>query len=544
MMMLWSSIAMGTINRTAGGLKRLSAINHIASQNSFNLILRFVALAVIDAFALWFVIRLTQDKNLPLAALIAATTVGINAFYLHPRMGPFRWFSPGLALMILMVLYPTLFTVYVAFTNWGTGNLLSKTQVIEQLESRLYAPEGSQSYQWTGFVNEAGEYKLWLISDDGSEAFLARPNEALIPAAEAHVGELDADGVPLSIEGFERIERNQVIRHISALGELTFGDEGRAVQVTNTTSAAELRPKFTYDAARDVIVDLETGKEFTPIDGTFTADDGEQLSPGFFVPVGFRNFNRLINSAALRGAFSQVFVWTFVHAIGAVFLQFVVGLGLALLLNDAQLPGMRYWRTLILIPYAVPTFISMIIWRGMFVPGQGIISTTLTDIFGSSPAWFGDGTWAKIGILIVQMWIGFPYMMLISLGALQSIPSDIYEAAKVDGANAIQRFFRMTLPLLLITLGPLLIASFAFNFNNFNIIRIYNQGGPPIAGAPIPTGQTDILISYTFRVAFSDGGSDFGFASTITIVIFIVVALVTLFNFRFTRAWEEAGENV
>jgi ABC-type sugar transport system permease subunit len=128
---------------------------------------------------------------------------------------------------------------------------------------------------------------------------------------------------------------------------------------------------------------------------------------------------------------------------------------------------------------------------------------------------------------------------------LQGIPADIYEAAEIDGAGPTDRFWNITLPLLLVAVGPLLIASFAYNFNNFNVIYLFNRGGPPIAGAQTPAGHTDILISYTFRLAFEGGrGADYAFASAITIIIFLLVASITLFNFRFTRMWEEVSENV
>jgi arabinogalactan oligomer/maltooligosaccharide transport system permease protein len=136
-------------------------------------------------------------------------------------------------------------------------------------------------------------------------------------------------------------------------------------------------------------------------------------------------------------------------------------------------------------------------------------------------------------------------MMLITTGALQSIPSELFEAAEVDGATAWQRFWNLTLPLLLISVGPLLIFSFAFNFNNFNVIYLFNRGGPPMPNTETPAGHTDILISYSFRLAFEGGrGGDYGYASAITIIIFLVLMVITLFQFRYARMWEEVSENV
>ena len=162
-----------------------------------------------------------------------------------------------------------------------------------------------------------------------------------------------------------------------------------------------------------------------------------------------------------------------------------------------------------------------------------------------APPWLSDQWWTKIGILLVNLWLGYPYMMLIASGALQSIPGDLYEAAKVDGASGWQRFWSITLPLLLVTVGPLLLASFSFNFNNFNVIYLFNEGGPPIPNTPTPAGHTDILISYTYRLAFGSGrGADYGYAAAIAFVIFLLVSVITIFNFRFTRIWEEVSESV
>jgi ABC-type sugar transport system permease subunit len=202
-------------------------------------------------------------------------------------------------------------------------------------------------------------------------------------------------------------------------------------------------------------------------------------------------------------------------------------------------------RSMILIPYAVPGFISVLIWRGLLSEQLGLVNTVLRDVGLDGINWFSDPTWARIGVLMIQLWLGFPYMALICTGALQSIPGEIYEAAEVDGASAWQRFWNLTLPLLLVAVGPLLIASFAYNFNNFTVLYLYNEGGPPMAGTTTPAGYTDILITYTYRLAFASGrGVDMGYATAITIVIFVIVAAITLFNFRFTRAWEETSKNV
>lgn len=269
------------------------------------------------------------------------------------------------------------------------------------------------------------------------------------------------------------------------------------------------------------------------------------LNPGYRVNIGLLNFQRLIDDPRLYGPLLDIFVWTVTFALLSVFITFVVGLFMAIILNDEGIPGKKVIRSLLIIPYAIPGVIGIIVWQGMLNQNLGIITNTFVDLFGVRPQWFTDPTLAKVAILLVNLWLGYPYMMLICSGALQAIPSDVYEAAAVDGARVFQRFWNITLPLLLVTVGPLLIASFTFNFNNYLLIELLTQGNPPIPNTPTPAGYTDILISYTYNLAFgTDRGAQYGYASAITIVIFALVAVVTMIQFRFTRQWEEVGENV
>ena len=180
-----------------------------------------------------------------------------------------------------------------------------------------------------------------------------------------------------------------------------------------------------------------------------------------------------------------------------------MGLTIAIMFNDPLFPFKKLIRSLLIIPYTVPALLTILVWRGMLNPELGVIDRMLEGLFGWAPPWFTDQWWAKVAILLINLWLSYPYFMLICSGALQSIPEDYYAAAQVDGASPWQQFWHITLPLLLVAVGPLLIASFIFNFNNFNLIYIFNAGGPPMAGTPTPAGHTDILISYVYNLAFS-----------------------------------------
>ena len=566
----------------------------------FGTAIRLLALAAADAVSMVFLWTLAANGRYALAVVMFLVTAGMNVAFLFERAYPFRWFSPGLALMIIMLVYPTAYTIYVAFTNYGDGHLLTKAQVISQLESVTFSPEDAPEFSWTAYRSESGEFALWLRSpaaagsgaesgeqgeaEGGAEGpmrksaggtaegaaekseegsaegaagggdFFALPGEPLIPAADAPPelrASRDAGGIPSELPGYRRLNRIDVVRFLDAISEVEFGAPPRTVRVLSLDRARRVERRYLYDGETDRITDRLEGTVYRPKRGTFTAEDaqnaeeGKTLRPGFWVAVGAENFRRLFTSPALTGPFLRVFLWTFIYAILSVVLAFSFGLFFALVFNHPKMPGRRVIRSLMLIPYALPAFISVNIWRAMFSRHFGVIHNALETLFGGSPLWLADPFWARIGILIVQTWLGFPYMMLICTGALQSLPSELFEAATIDGAGSWRKFRSITLPLLMVSVGPLLIASFAFNFNNFTVIDIYAEGGPPMAGTVTPAGHTDILITYIFRLAFAGGrGADFGYAAAITIVIFVVLAVITALQFRYTRIWEEISENV
>jgi arabinogalactan oligomer / maltooligosaccharide transport system permease protein len=508
-------------------------------------LLRLAILIALDALVVWFLNRLVALGYFPLATAVLIITIFVNVVILRKEAYPIRWMVVGLVLMALFVIYPIIFTIWVAFTNYGESHLITKQQAIDQILNEKYLPEKGKAYTWTAFKSTEGDYALWLKDVDGN-GYLAKPGEVLTQPlpGESGIGELDAKGIPTTIEGYQRL--NAILAATDKnLTEILFGEAGKTIQVRSPTEAAELLPLYVYDSAQDAMINQETGIIYKNLRGTFISSSGEGLRPGFIASIKLTNFRDFIISPALRGPMVQLITWNFAFAFFSLLLNFSLGLAIAIMFNDPDFPLKKLIRSLLLIPYTVPALITILIWRGMLNTEIGVISRTLQGLFGWSPAWFTDPWWAKIAILLVNLWLSYPYFMLICSGALQSIPQDIYEAALVDGASPWQKFRKITLPLLLVAVGPLLIASFTFNFNNFNLIFLFNAGGPPIAGTPTPAGHTDILISYVYNLAFSGArGVNYGFAAAITIIIFLIVGTITLFQFRYTRMWEEVGENV
>jgi arabinogalactan oligomer/maltooligosaccharide transport system permease protein len=200
---------------------------------------------------------------------------------------------------------------------------------------------------------------------------------------------------------------------------------------------------------------------------------------------------------------------------------------------DKKIRGRGIYRSLMILPYAMPSIMSILIWGGM-LDDNGAIN----GILNISVPWLHDEWLAKVSVLIVNLWLGFPYFYLIASGSLQAIPKELAESASIDGANPRQIFRLITLPLLLRMLTPLLVASFAFNFNNFNIIYLLTGGGPSFEFGSV-AGATDILISYTYKLAFDTTIQNYGLASAISVVIFIIVASMSMYGIRKSKVLDD-----
>ncbi|MFT3895254.1 MAG: ABC transporter permease subunit [Anaerolineales bacterium] len=509
-------------------------------------LVRIILLILFDGGAIWFIRNAFTNGFDQLVIIIAAITVMLNLIFLIPKAYPLRWMAIGLSFLILFTIYPILFTIYVAFTNYGDGHLLTQEQAIPLIEKATFLPETGKSYSWTAYKSDAGDYALWLINPD-DETFLAKPGEEITPAkpGDPGIGEADSKGIPNTIEGYKRLNGLLAATN-KELPNIKFGLEGsQTVQVRSPSEAAELQSLYKYDAETNTFTDQSNGEVYYDSYGTYTSRTGKTIKPGYRAVVGFKNFKDFATSPALRGPLVQILTWNFIFPTVSVLSTFALGLAIAIMFNDKDFPLKKLIRSLLLIPYTIPGLISIIMWRGMLNSEFGVINHWLKALFGVAPHWTTEAFWAKFAILLVNLWLGYPYFMLVTSGALQSIPSEIYEAAMIDGATSWQRFRRITLPLLLVAVGPLLIASFVYNFNNFNLIYLFIAGGPPIAGAATQAGSTDILISYVYKLAFESGGRgvQYGLASAISIIVFFIVGSITLFQYRFTNMWEEVSEN-
>jgi maltose/maltodextrin transport system permease protein len=266
--------------------------------------------------------------------------------------------------------------------------------------------------------------------------------------------------------------------------------------------------------------------------GFFVNEKGERVGVGFRTFNGFDHYIRILTDSRIQGPFLRIFLWTVAFSAISVFLTFSVGMLLAVILEQKDLRGRGIYRTLFILPYAVPGILSILILKGLFNQEFGAVNGLLKGIFGFAPAWETNPWGARAMILLVNLWLGYPYMMLICTGMLQSIPGAIYEASAIDGSNAVIDFSELTLPLVLPPMIPVLISAFAFNFNNFNLIFLLTGGGPQMVGGN--AGETDLLVTYTFNIAFKDSGTNYGLASAIATLLFILVGFLAWINLRFT----------
>ncbi len=505
---------------------------------------KLLFLAAVNGLAVFGLPRMIGERAWLFAAFTLIATLVIDYVYLSSRGAtlPLKYLLPGTVLLLVFQVWPVLSTAYIAFTNLGTGNIQTFDRALDIiLENSTFPTENDPRLDARPLGILEGEaitgIALYLVDEDGTQ-FLGTADGLEELAADDIV--LDGERV-VAVKEYEVLGLAQVspIQEDFTRLEIPAGDNQLIKLTRGVTGASLVSPSLAYDSDTGTLTDTTTGVVYTQVEGNFVSPTGEVITPGWRAFIGFDNFTRVFTNDAIRGPFIRVFLWTFAFAIGSVVLTFAVGLGLAITLNHPDMRGQRIYRSLMVIPYALPSFLSALIWQGLLNQEFGIIN----EFLNLNVDWLRDPWMAKVSVLLVNTWLGFPYMFLISTGALQAIPDNLKEAAAIDGATSRQAFRRVTFPLLMVALAPLLIASFAFNFNNFNVIFLLTGGGPPIAGAQTPAGHTDILISYTYRLAFEAGrGSDFGLAAGIGILIFTIVATISALTFKRTRVFEELNE--
>jgi arabinogalactan oligomer/maltooligosaccharide transport system permease protein len=502
------------------------------------LALKIAFLSIVNAIAGWAGFILAGDRKWVALGVLLAATAAIDAIYLTPRrLFPLKFLIPGTVFLLAFQIAPIVYNVNIAFTNWSTAHIGTKDEAVTSIQrnSLEEAPDGAQ-YLMRPARDADGQLVLVLFDEASGRGFVGT-REGLEEASAGAVA-IDENGEVVSApEGYALVPPDQLLALDRQLAGYTVpvGDGDSAIRAEGFDSALELAPTLRYDAATDTFMRIADGVVFRDNDyGSFVAAGGEELEPGWKTGIGLDNFSSVVNDPLVRDPFVRVFIWTLAFAALTVLFSFALGLFLAIVLDKPGLRFQRLYRSLLVIPYAIPGFLSVLVWAGLLNDDFGVVNNAL----GLSVPWLFDPSWAKVSIIIVSTWLTFPYFFLVSMGALQSIPGELVEAAKVDGGGRMQIFRRVTLPLLLVAVAPLLIASFAFNFNNFGNIYFLTGGGPPSNDQSV-AGATDILITYTYKIAFESGkGQDYGLASAVSILIFFIIGTISAVSFWRSKSLE------
>jgi maltose/maltodextrin transport system permease protein len=495
-------------------------------------LLQMIVAAVAALALLWFAFSLFTAGQ-PLVA-VGVLALGGAALYVYGTAQTVAWkyLFPGVAGMLVFVAFPLLYTVQIGFTNYSSNNLLEESRARAYLLDQSVVDE-TRAWPYTLHAEADGRFRIRLTPpEDSTGAPLLSPPLPLEGAGTVLMQPQAAAVLGPALPLREVINRRSQLMPL----QLTLPGSNLPLQYAGLREFGVVEQLWQAQADGSV-KQLSSGQTFTPNrkTGYFESPNGERMQPGFKVNIGFANYSRMLFDADFRGPFVSIFIWTVLFAGLTVLFSTALGMSLAVVLEWQSLKWRGLYRTLLFLPYAVPGFISILVFKGLFNQNFGEINGILNSLFGIRPAWFAEPNLAKTMILIVNTWLGYPYIMILCSGLIKAIPSDLYEASAIAGAKPLTNFFKITVPLIAKPLTPLLISAFAFNFNNFVLISLLTDGRPDYLNTKLPAGTTDILVSYTYRIAFTDSGQNFGLAAAISTLIFVMVAIMAMVQLRITQ---------
>lgn len=496
--------------------------------------------AVAGTWLVWQVAPTTPAFIGLIIGLVVLVLVLVLIAHRFAWIMPWYYLLPAILFLTTFTLMPIGLTVFLAFTDYAgsrNGRLNPTTEVtIAAAEETRLEVDNIQALNCAALyrgcvgvrarVYASGSLEVTGVSLEGNVLTIG---QAIPEGREVSTVEITAQGFPIQVSVQE-----------------TRGNELILANV----------PPILANAAAETInfQGIRVGIERTSIERRMVAVEGDTVTLDASLPeglnydsiaryndfsvVGLNNFRAILRQA--NRSLLPVFTWNVSFAVLTVLINAIVGVFLAVLLNNPELRFRNLYRTLLIIPWALPAIITIQVWRGFLNLNFGAINRLLALFDLPVFNWLGDPFAAKAAVLMVNLWLGFPFMMTATLGALSAIPKELYEAAKIDGASAWQTFWGVTAPLLRTALVPITLTGFAFNFNNFNVIFLLTDGGPALAGGISTARATDILISWAYNEAFrSQGGFAYGLGSAISILIFMITLAVSLVNFRVTGALKE-----
>ncbi|PNV81020.1 MAG: maltose ABC transporter permease MalF, partial [Dictyoglomus turgidum] len=356
----------------------------------------FLYAFLIAGIGLFFSYILSSIAGFIFGLLTFLITLIFVFLIVHPRFSAWKYIVPAFTLMVIFMIYPMIYTIKIAFTNYGTGHILTKDQVIEQLEKETFIPQDSKNYTYEVYINKKGEIKL-LFQDEKEDIYVIQ-DKRLVP--------LGTKKFPEEFEGFKRLPSNQKFTKLTEIQNLQFLlENGIILKMSDLFHFSTLRQRYKYIPEEDALYDYLNNEKLVAKKGFFVRPNGEELLPGFVVDVGWENFVRLIKDERVSKPFFRVFTWTIIWAGGTTLLNFAIGLGLALLMSDKNLKFKSVYRTLLIVPWAIPAFISLLIWVGLLNQEVGVVNRILSSIIGIKIPWFLETFWARIALFIVNLWL-------------------------------------------------------------------------------------------------------------------------------------------
>jgi len=384
---------------------------------------KLFALGLLNAFSFWAIVELfTQDRILWVLITLAALLL-VDAIYFLPGLVPAKFIVPGTIFLIAYLIIPIFFTVTTAFQIYSTGHVLTKNEAISAIQIQSLQPTGV-TYVMSPARTANGELVLLLYDEDTGRGAVGTPTGVtLLPPGTV---KLDANGVVQTTRpDYTVVPPSELFSLDTQLTNYTVPTkDGAAIRPEGVQTAVELKPTLAYDKATDTFTNIESKVTFTDNGkGSYAAADGTELEPGWREYIGWANITSVFKDPLVRNPFLRTLVWTIVFATCSVFFSFAIGLFLAIALDKPTMRFRKVYRSLLVIPYAIPGFLMLLVWAGLLNDDFGVINKILPG--GLDRPWLFDPFWARVSVIMVTTWLTVPYFMLVSMGALQSIPGEL-----------------------------------------------------------------------------------------------------------------------
>ena len=497
-------------------------------RSSLGFLTKILLISLMNFFGIFAAGAFAGQRNWALTFATTASLVVLNYVYLVKRIVAWKYVLPGVLFLLLFHAYPAALSGFVSLTNHSNGHMLLKPDAIRVILDDSYMPnENIPPFKMQLIKKVTDEITLMALISKNKSVFIG--SDSGLKSVPARDFALDESGGLIRLKGYRILKVADIDYDLLDTFSVKYGENSVVKPID--LDFAEVRTRtLEYDEESDTITEIETGKIYRPSrTGNMVSSDGSVLIPGWREFVGLSNYMTFFQDPRYSTPLVRVVSWTIANAILSLLLAFFLGFFLTLVMNFEKFKAKRFYQTLYIIPFAAPFTLMILVWRGLLQEKSGLVNT----LFGTSIDWLGDPWIARGVVLMVEVWASFPFMVLITTAAISAISKEIIQAAQVDGASSRQIFSLIQLPLTLKSIAPILVTSFSGAFSGFAVIYLLTQGGPTFSDTSGVAGATDILISYTYKLAFFGGeSSNYGLASAASIINFFIIAIVSVSAFK------------